>query len=282
MFGFGKRKNKSKEKEANIKIVPKEKRVKAAITFGGGGTRGFGHLGVIKAFEENNIDFDIVTGTSVGSLVGSLYASGYTFKQMYEIAKNIKESDIRNSKIIFVPSKSSNIEALLKTIIKDKVFSDLDKPFAAVAVDILSGEEVVIDSGLIARAVSASCAVPAIFTPVDWRSLRLVDGGLLNPIPSDVARKMGADVVVSVDINSTRGYGTDSTSILGVLLATLRIAMKSSAKKGIENSDIVIQPNLREYNQTKLEGIDEMIDEGYKAAMSMMDPIKELLNQKKK
>lgn len=281
MFGSKKRKEKQKEKEKPMKIVPKSKRVTAGITFGGGGTRGFAHLGVIKAFEENGIDFDVVSGTSVGSLIGSLYANGLTFNQMYEIAKNIKESDIRNSKIIFVPSKSSNIEALLKTVIKDSVFSDLKKPFGLSTVDIISGQEVVIDTGLVARAVSASCAVPAVFTPVEWRNFRLVDGGLLNPIPSDVARKLGADVVVSVDINSTRGYGTDSTSLLGTLMATLRIAMKSSAKKGIENSDIVIQPKLREYNQTKLEGMDEMIEEGYNATMSLIEPIKELLNRKK-
>lgn len=291
-MGFFSRKNKKakalessvlSKQSVDLSKMPSEEKTRKAITgiaFGGGGTRGFAHIGVIKALEEHNIDFDYVAGTSVGSIIGSFYASGMKFKEIYEVAMRIKESDIRNSKVFFVPSKSSNIENLVRSVIGDVVFSDLKKPFSVATVDVLSGLEVDIDSGLVARAVSGSCAVPGVFNPVDWQKYKLIDGGTTNPLPAELLKKMGAEVIVSVDINKTRGYGTEETSILKVLMASLRISMKANARIGIENSDLVIKPTLRAFNQAKLKGLDQMIEEGYESTIAVIDEIKKLVNKR--
>lgn len=262
-------------------IVEQEgKKIQAGIAFGGGGARGFGHIGAIKAFEEYGIDFTFVAGTSAGSMVGAMYAHGFTSEQMTEMAKSIKEKDIRNSKVIFVPSRSSNLEDVMRGFIGDVVFSDLKKPFIAVAADIKSGEEVWLKSGSVARAVSASCAVPAIFTPVLWQDYILQDGGLCNTVPGDVVKKMGADVSVSIDINCTRGSGTgtDSFKTLDILSASLGIAMKSAAFRGRLGSDLIIEPDLKRFRSTKIGGIDEMIEEGYRATVEKIPEIKKLLH----
>lgn len=255
-------------------------KVVAGLALGGGGARGFAHLGVLKAFEEHGIDFPIVTGTSVGSLVGSLYAYGLTSDEMLEIAKMLNEKEIRTSKIFFRPSPAKNIEDIVYRIYGDIQFSDLSKKFALSTVDLRTGEEVVITEGNLAKAVSASCAVPLIFSPVKWEDYLLVDGGLANVIPSDVARQLGAEVVVSVDINSSRGQGTDSTKTLDVFFAVFRIAMKSTAIKGIMNSDIMIMPDLKAYKATKFQGWNGMVEEGYRAALEVIPQIKELLGYK--
>jgi NTE family protein len=258
-------------------FIPK---FKAGLALGGGGARGFAHIGVIKAFEENDIDFPMVTGTSVGSLVGSIYAYGLNSSQMIELAKSIDAREIRTSKLFFRPSPSKNIEDLMYKIYENITFSDLQRKFALVAVDLKSGEEVVITEGNLAKAVSASCAVPLVFTPVEWEGHRLVDGGLANVVPSDVARQLGAEVVVSVDINSTRGSGTESTKMIDMFFAVFKIAMKSTAVKGIMNSDIIIKPNLKSYKPTRLDGWNDMIEEGYRAALEAVPKIKELLGYK--
>lgn len=271
------RKNKEKEPKLKRLFVPK---ITAGLALGGGGARGFAHIGVIKAFEESGLDFPIVTGTSIGSLVGSLYAYGLNSSDMLELAKTLNAKDIRTSKLFFRPSPSKNIENLMNKIYGDIQFSDLNKKFALSTVDIRTGDEVVLTSGNLAKAVSASCAVPLIFSPVEWEDYKLVDGGFANVVPSDLARQLGAEIVVSVDINSTRGGGTYSNKSLDMFFAILRIAMKATAFKGIMNSDIIIKPNLKAYKSSKLEGWNEMIEEGYRAAKEAVPQIKELLGYK--
>lgn len=276
LLSFFKRKKGEHERKEKPKKSYQPK-VVAGLALGGGGARGFAHIGVLRAFEEHGIDFPIVTGTSVGSIVGSLYAYGLTSDEMLELAKTLNEREIRTSKLFFRPSPSKNIEDMVYRIYGDIKFSDLSKRFALSTVDLKTGEEVVLSEGNLAKAVSASCAVPLIFSPVKWEDYLLIDGGLANVIPSDVARQLGAEVVVSVDINSSRGQGTDSTKTLDVFFAVFRIAMKSTAVKGIMNSDIIIKPDLKSYKATKFQGWSEMVDEGYRAASELMPQIKELL-----
>lgn len=252
-------------------------KVKAGIAFGGGGTRGFAHLGAIKAFEECGIEFSYIAGTSAGALAGGLYACGVKSEEIISFAKELKVKDIRNSKLIFFASDSYNIEKFVKQLIGDKTFEELDKPLSIIAVDLKSGDEVVLKSGSIAKAISASCAVPGVFTPVVLDDYNLVDGGVVNPIPSDILRMMGAEKVVSIDLNSARGNGTDSLKMLDVLFASFRIAMKSTAIKGVINSDIIINPDLSKYKASSPKGMEEMIKIGYDVTMQAMDEIKELL-----
>lgn len=266
----------------NTKVLSKNKKMKIGLALGGGGARGFAHLGAIKAFEENGIEFDFISGTSVGSLVGALYSYGYNYDKLYEIAKDIKKKDIKTNKFFFMPSKTDGLESVITDTIGDITFEELKKPFAAVAVDLISTDEIIITHGRVSKAVAGSCAVPGIFTPVEFENMHLADGGLQNTIPADVPRFYDCDYVVSVDVNSTRGEGTTSLKMVDVLSASIRILMKSNAVKGYINSDIIITPSLKKFKSTKLDGFEAMIEEGYRATMDKMPEILGLISKKKK
>lgn len=257
-----------------------QKKFKMGIAFGGGGAKGFAHIGAIKAFEEAGITFDEVAGTSVGSIAGALYAFGLSSDEMLAKAKQVKESDIRNSHLFFVPSKTEGIENFIKSAIGDAHFEDLKKPFTAVAVDLISAKEVHLTKGSVAKAVAGSCAVPAIFNPVEFGDYRLADGGLQNTIPADVLRNNGCKYVISIDCNPTRGNGTNSTKLVDIIFASIRIMMKSNAVKGKLYSDICINVDTSKYKSTSLTGADEMVKAGYEATKKLIPKIKELIGEK--
>ncbi len=262
-------------------FLKKKKKIKLGIAFGGGGARGFAHLGVIKAFEENNISFDVVAGTSVGSIIGALYANGMTADEMIKIGLNLKTKDIKTNKVFFMPSKTDGIENLIKNAVGDIDITELKKPFVAVAVDIISGKEIHITKGNLAKACAGSCAIPGVFNYVEFDKYRLLDGGLQNTIPADVLRNEGCNFVVSVDVNPTRGQGTESTKLIDILSASLGIVMKSNAVKGKLFSDVFIQTNTQNFKSTSLFGGEEMIKIGYDAAIKAIPQIKLLLGLEK-
>jgi len=265
-------KNKKRQKESKIKL---------GLALGGGGARGFAHLGALKAFEENGINFHFVAGTSVGSLVGALYANGLSSKEIITEAMKLSKKDIKTNKLGFLPSKTEGLQTIVKNILGDVEFKHLKKPFCAVAVDIKSGKEVDIKQGNLAKAVAGSCAVPGVFSYVDFEEFRLMDGGLQNTIPSDVVKSMGADYVVAIDCNPNRGYGTDSTKFVDILSASIRILMKSNAVKGRMFADVLIEPDTKRFKSTKPAGAEEMIMEGYNATLKKIPEIKQLLAKRK-
>ena len=256
---------------------------KVALVLGGGAARGLAHIGVIKALEEHNISFDYVVGTSVGSLVGAFYAAGLTSAEMIEYAKTIKTKDIKSGLIPFVPSKTDGIKNVVVNALGNIDITDLKKHYCAVAVDVKSAREVHFVKGNLAEIVAASCAVPGVFLPVEYEDYVLYDGGLSNNLPSNVPKIVfGCDAVIAVDVNSTRGYGTDSTKYIETIMASIRIMMKSNSLKGYLNSDLIIQPDLKRFKSTKLNNADEMIMEGYNATIFQMEKIKNILNGKNK
>jgi len=257
--------------------------LKIGLVFGGGGARGFGHIGVIKALEEAGIKADFVCGTSIGSLIGAAYASGATSSDLLEIARDIKQKDIRPNKIIPSPTSAKHIEELcLKAIKGEKMFSELNIPFACVAVDINNGKEVVFESGFVAKCVSASCCIPGVFIPVEIDGHNYVDGGLLNTIPTDVAFKKHCDIIIAVDINSTRGSGSQTTKLFDVLGATISIMGTINAKLAYRYADVMITPDLKRFSSMKVDGGEEMIEEGYNATIDAMPQIMDLFTRRKK
>ncbi len=267
----------------DILVAKKMKKYKKiGLALGGGGARGFALIGAIKAFEENEIHFDYIAGTSIGSVIGALFDFGLSSEEMISIAKSLKIRDIRKSMIPLVPSNTDGIENIIKNIVGDIEIEDLPLPFCAVAVDMKTGNEVDITKGNLAKALAGSCAVPGVFNAVKFEDKLFFDGGLQNTIPADVLRKNGCDAVVSIDINSTRGNGTNSTKYMDLLVASIKIMMKSNAIKGYMNSDIIIKPNLKRFNASKMTGMMEMIEEGYIATQKMMPEIKELFKHKRK
>ena len=189
----------------------KKQGLKFGLALGGGSARGLAHVGVILTLEAYHIPIDIIAGTSIGSVIGSLYAIGATIKQLEETALSIKKS-----KTLFMIDPTfphsglisgDRIEKMLnKFALKDKTFDDLNIPFAAVATEIESGAEVIITHGKLIDAVRASISIPGIFTPVKYQDYYLVDGGLVNPVPADVVQAMGADIIIAVNLSKIDPY----------------------------------------------------------------------------
>lgn len=259
----------------------KKKPTTIGLCLGGGGARGFAHLGALKAFEEYGIKFDMVAGCSVGSCVGAFICSGMGFKKIYNIAKDLQAKDIKRNKIKFMPSSTEGLEDLINNNIKCKSIEELPQKLYIVSVDVKTGKEVILESGSIAKAVAGSCAVPGVFYSVDYNNMMLIDGGVMNNIPADVLRKKGCDVVITIDVNSTRGGGTDSDKFYDVFLASIGIMMKNNSKQGYLCSDIVVQPNMKRFSSSKLEGYDAMVEEGYNATIASMPEILKLINNKR-
>ena len=262
------------------KMPKKHKGVRVGLALGGGASRGIAHIGAIKAFEENNIKFDFIAGTSVGSVIGCMYAAGKTSDEILKVAKLLEVKDIRKSKF-FMPSKTDGIQKLIKDNLGDVDISTIPN-FCAVAVDLISAQEVIITKGNLPKAIAASCAIPGVFDPVEFNEMHLVDGGLQNNIPSDVPRYFGCDYVIAIDVNSTRGEGTTSLKLIDVLKATIGIMGKSNCIKGYSDADFVIRPSMKKYKSTKLDEVDEMFAEGYAATIDSLPAILSIISKKPK
>ena len=189
-------------------MTAESSRKRVGLALGAGSARGCAHIGVLRAIEEHGIPIDFVAGTSIGSLVGGVYASGKLSEleetmlrlDWKDILYNFFELSIPRSGLI----DGKRIVEFISQFIEDQDIRDLSVPFRAVATDIVSGDEVVLEQGRLMEVIRASISVPGIFTPVQMGRHVLVDGGLVNPVPVSVARAMGADVVIAVDINADR------------------------------------------------------------------------------
>lgn len=257
----------------------KHKKVKVGLALGGGASRGIAHIGAIKAFEENNIEFDFIAGTSVGSIIGAMYAGGKSSAEILDVAKSLKVKDIRKSKF-FMPSKTTGIEDLVKENLGDIDITALQKPYCAVVVDLISAKEVVLTKGNLAKAVAGSCAIPGVFNPVEFEDMHLIDGGIQNNIPSDIPRYFDCDYVVAIDVNSTRGGGTKSLKLIDILKSTIGIMGKANSIRGYLDADIMIKPSLAKYKSTKIDDVEEMFMEGYTAAIEAIPEILKLISRK--
>lgn len=248
---------------------------KIALCLGGGGARGFAHLGALKAFSEEGFDFDLCVGTSVGSLVGAFYCAGIGIDELIAYSHEIDVKDVKTGKF-FLPSDPLAIGELFTRRMGNMHIEDLLKPFYCVAVDIVTGKEFIFDKGSVSRAISSSCAVPLVFKPVVIGEKHLVDGGVLNNIPASVCKMFGADFVVTVDVNPTRGEGSKELGIIDVIKATFSIMSAHTSVEGLRLSDVIIAPNLSEFSAAKKDGYERMIELGYKAAKEKTEDIKKL------
>ena len=263
-----------KNKEKKIKKFRKKHKI--GLCLSGGGTRGFSYIGAFKAFEEHNITFDMVAGTSVGSLFGALYASGFTSEQMIKLAKNVKTSDFRKSKLGFLPSKMDAMAEKLNAILPIKRIENLKIPYLAVACNLRTGKQVRLNEGNIVSAITGSCAIPGVFCPVKHRDMLLIDGGVVNNIPVDALKDNGCDYVITIDCNSTRGGGTNSESLITQFITSIGITMVNNSAKGIKLSDIIIKPDTKNFNSLKVANVEELIEAGYIATKQMIEQIENL------
>ena len=245
------------------------------LVLGGGGARGFVQVGALKAFKEHGIDFDLCVGTSVGSIIGALYCAGVSPDEMADAAEELEFSDL-HGKILFRPDDPNKIGAVVRELIGDAQMENMPKKFAAVATDLKTGKQVIMDKGSVIDAVSASSAFPIVYAPLSKDGMNLVDGGLTNNIPADVCRMLGAKKVVTVDAHGTRGSGTDGTGVFDVLKAMISIMSANASVVGLMQSDIVIAPDTSAFGAASKNGYRAMMELGYNEASKRCDEIEKL------
>lgn len=247
---------------------------KIALALGGGAARGFAHIGVIKALEAQGIAPDIIVGTSAGAAVGALYAAGYDGFDMQKLAIQMEEGQVSDWSL---PNrgffKGEALQDFINRAVKQRTLEKLPRLFAVVATDLHSGEMIVFRTGNTGMAVRASSAVPGIFQPVTINGHDYVDGGLVSPVPVRVARALGADFVIAVDISDKPQYGkTEST--LDVLLQTFTIMGQAIIRNELPDADMVIRPGTPGLSSTDFTDKHLAVLEGEKAVAAILPELK--------
>lgn len=287
-------------------------RKKVGVVLSGGGAKGVAHIGALKVIEEAGIPIDYIVGTSMGSIVGGLYAIGYSSSQLDSMVRkqdwtfllsdqvkrkdmNMEERENDQKYIISVPFSKVNIKEVSGGVIKglninnlfsqltmgyhDSIdFNKLPIPYACVAEDLSKGQEVVFHDGVLSTAMRASMAIPGVFTPVRLDSMVLVDGGVCNNYPVDVARRMGAEVVIGVDVQSTL-KSAEELSNAGTILGQLVDLMgRDKYLKNLELTDVHIKVDVKGYSAASFSpsAIDSLIIRGEDAAKRQIQPLMEL------
>ena len=261
---------------AVVEVVPPKptRPPRVALALGGGAARGFAHIGVIEVLEENGIHPDLVTGTSAGSLVAALYASGRTGKELEGIAINMDESALTDWSF---PGRGLIRGEALAHYIRDatgnKPLEQMKIPLGIVATDLDSGKPILFRRGDVGTAVRASSAVPAVFQPVKIGTHEYVDGGLASPVPVRAARDMGADVIIAVDISQLPDGG-DTSNALHMLLQTFSIMSRSINELELKEAEIALHPRLVGVAGTDFTVRKKNIEAGREAALAMLPQIK--------
>ena len=243
-------------------------RPKVALVLGGGGAKGASAVGVLKYVEQSGVPIDMVVGTSIGSIVGGLYAMGQTSEQLDSLFRTRGWADLFTGSLM----GDSIVRTLRDLTGREMTFESLQIPFRCVAVDMNKMKEVVLSEGDLAQAMRASMAIPLVFKPVKMDGMRLIDGGVLNNLPVDVARDMGADYVIAVDLTVNK-HEDNSSSLLSLLRPDLK-----KYQRNCKDADIYLNPNLKGYGAEDFmpTKIAEMIALGEKAGKASLKDMKKL------
>jgi NTE family protein len=281
-----------------------DKRVRVGLALGGGGARGYAHLGVIRVLRREGIPIDVVAGTSMGAVLGGAVASGINLDKLEAIIKQLdlnkllafprnalgrligratseylyKQTDWRSSR----PHEIQRFEEFVRLLTKGSSFEELKIPFAAVAADIDTGEQIILQSGPLAPAIAASVALPGIHYPVHHQGRFLIDGGVINKVPIDVAFALGADVVIAVDASAPLIKG--AVTSLDLLLQAETIVSRELNRVKLQllqhqygNSLLVIQPDLARRKLLALNEIEQPIQAGAAEAQRQLPAIGRLI-----
>ncbi|MBB6240693.1 NTE family protein [Rhodanobacter sp. MP1X3] len=249
-------------------------RLKIGLALGGGAAKGFAHIGVIKMLEASGIHPDVVSGTSAGSVVGSLYAAGMDPFQLQEQAFALDEAKIRDVRIFSGGLvQGQKLQDYINTAVNHRAIQDLKLPFAAVATQLETGERTVFIRGNTGQAVRASSSIPGVFEPVLIGDKHYVDGGVVSPVPVDAARQLGADFVIAVDISSTPS-GSNPLGMVNIVGQSITIMGHQLGKQELARADFVIRPNITGIGATDFEQKNQAILEGERATLAAMPAIK--------
>lgn len=252
------------------------------LALGGGAARGFAHVGVIQVLEEAGIRPTLVTGTSAGSLVAALYASGKSGAQLQQIAETMEEATIADWTLQIFTRGVLRGEALAKyvnTQVGQKPIEAMVIPLGIVATDLNSGNDVLFQRGDTGTAVRASSAVPAVFQPVKVGSREYVDGGLVSPVPVRAARKMGAELIIAVDI-STPPEASAASGTLEILLQTFTIMGKSISAIELKDADVLVRPSLQGVSSADFSARKRSIEAGRQAMLLALPQLRAAIEAK--
>ena len=270
---------------------------KIGLALGSGAARGLAHIGILKALKEAAIPIDMVAGTSMGAIVGACFAKDgeitaveeTTLKTNWKQLARLLDPSLRSLKKGLI--RGQRIEELLYFLIGDATFEDLKIPFAIVATDINTGQEIIIKEGPVVEAVRASIAIPGIFIPVTVEGRYLVDGGLTNAVPTDVLRSMGANFIIAINVltepqkrkraidHLEKGRTSNIPNIFNILIQSIYIMEYEIIKREILSADIIIQPDVSNIEVFDFHRGEEAILAGYEAARNALPELQELIGK---
>ena len=256
---------------------------KIALVLGGGAARGFAHVGVIRVLEQEKIPIDMIVGTSVGSLIGAIYASDINSFELEWTAFSLQKDDLLDYGVLTAftgmgVAKGDKLEEFVKNKVSAQNIEGLKLPFAAIATDLNRGTRVVLDHGSVATAVRASSAIPGVFNPVDYQGRLLVDGGVVDNLPISTARERGADIVIAVDI-SENVTNFNVTNIIDVMVQSVSIMAAENVKYKRKEADVLISPAVGNVGMLDFSQKKQCMLAGIEAAQKAIPMIREKIEE---
>ena len=251
-------------------------RPRVGLVLGAGSARGLAHIGVLQVLREHRIPFDFIVGSSMGALVGAVFAAGADLDLLAKLAVNLNVNmllDIGVPRMGFINGKK--VQEFIHLLTKGKSFEELSLPLAVVATDILTGESVVLNRGVVSEAVRASIAIPGVFVPVEYEGRLLVDGAVTSRLPIETARDMGADRVIAVDVNFAEAAQPRIRNAIHVILASIDLLERQIFTGLVKpQADILVQPRLGHISSSGFDRAEECIQKGREAVLERLDEIK--------
>lgn len=255
------------------RIIPK-----VGLALSGGAARGIAHVGVLQALTENQIPIDFIAGTSAGALVGGAFASGMLLSELEALGRSLRWRDVGRMTMSRSGVQSNErLEAYLRTRLTKTRFEELAIPFAAVATELSTGKAVIFkDTGSVPFAIRASCAIPGWYLPVvDEQGRQLVDGGLVANVPVSIARSLGADLVIAVDVNADGAkFLGSSLSIISVVIQSMLVVQRVAAQAQLELADLIIRPHVGHIRWDEMGRADELLAAGREAVAESLADIR--------
>ena len=252
------------------------------LALSGGAARGVAHVGVLRALLENDIRIDCIAGTSAGSIVGGAFAAGLPIDEIADFGRTLRWRDIGRVTMSRLGIQSNErLEQYLRARLPVSRFEELPIPFAAVATELATGMAVVMrDEGDVPFAIRASCTIPGWYVPVaDQDGRQLVDGGLVAVVPSTMARSLGADIVIAVDVNSEGAtFIGPTSSVIGVLLQSMMVVQKTASHYQREMADLIINPKVGHIRWDEMGRADDLMAAGYEAGLKRIPDIRALID----
>lgn len=260
-------------------------RPRVALALGGGGARGFAHIGVLRVLEQEKIPVDLVVGTSVGALIGALYADTGRVLDAELAALQVRKEDLFDYGALSLLSgglvKGEKLERFVTSHVRARTIEQMKVPFAAVAVELRTGQTAVFESGPVAPAVHASAAIPGVFVPVEIDGITYVDGGVTAPVPAAIARRKGADVVIAVAIPAAVPADSPRTPV-GVVLHTISIMAAEIGRLHASEADVVVEPFVGDVGYDDFSQAKRLIEAGEEAARAALPRIRAALAAKQR